>query len=82
MKPEPLKGRKRLIKILENIKTKDGKTKKMWFVNSGYLNKDVKSAVEWLLREVEKEFSRYRESGSNLEKSVKAKIKQAFEDVE
>ena len=61
--------------IFENKYVYEGHSNRLLLVD------DVKSAVQWLLKEIEKEFSRYRESGSNLEESVKTKIKKAFEGV-
>jgi len=54
MKHEPLKGKSRLIKILEGLRRTDGSELKMWFLNRGFLAKDVKSAAHGLLKDIEK----------------------------
>lgn len=53
-KYEPLRGKSRLIKILEGLRRTDGSELKMWFLNRGFLAKDVKSATQGLLKDIEK----------------------------
>ncbi|RLB78922.1 MAG: hypothetical protein DRH06_00470 [Deltaproteobacteria bacterium] len=51
---EPLKNKAKLIKTLGGLKRTDGSELKMWFLNRGFLAKDVESAVSGLLKDIEK----------------------------
>ena len=55
MKYEPLKGKERVVQFVGNLRRKDGGIHKMLLINRGFLATDVKSAVQGLLEEIEKE---------------------------
>jgi len=78
MKPEPLDGKEKVITYRGYLRTKDGAKYPISLITKGFLKSDVKSAVRWLLKEIE----RYDKSFTFEDKQIIIDlVEKAFKDV-
>ena len=78
MKSEPLDGKEKVITYRDYLRAKDGTKYSVSLITKGFLKSDVKSAVRWLLKEIES----YDKSFTFEDKQIIIDlVEKAFKDV-